>query len=261
MSRDRLLRAEDFVFSVNGQRLTGTRIIPAGGHGPGILALHGLGTTASRSRIRYLLDPLAEQGYGSVTFDFSGNGDSTGTLEESSLQRRRDETLAAARRLSPAVAPVVIGTSMGAHLAAWTVPQIRPRGLVLFCPAAYPTHAAGLKFDGSLARPGNYADSPAYAGLREFDGDLLIIGSRQDQVIPADVIAGYLANASSARSKEVIWLDGGDHFVHRWLPGQEASRSQVTQAITRLLANSCQAVPPQAVPPQAVPPQAVTERS
>lgn len=229
------LQAEDFYFTANGERLAATKIVTADAPEPTILVLHGYGTTSTRHRVRYLLDPLAERGYGSVTFDSCGNGDSTGVLAESSLAKRREETIVASRWLSPAMAPTVIGTSMGAHLAAWTAPELQPRGLVLFCPAAYPEKASDLTFN-SLPRPDNYPDSPAYAGLREFRGDVLIIGARQDRVVPAAVIDGYLANACSARSKEVIWLDDCDHFVHRWLPGQDVCRTAIIDAIARLLA-------------------------
>lgn len=229
------MHTEDFAFDADGQRLAATTTAGADGSEPDILALHGLGLTATRHRVRYLLDALAAHGHGSVTFDFSGNGDSTGVLTESTLRGRRIEALGAAEHLGKAVAPVLMGTSMGAHLAASLIPETRPRGLVLFCPAAYPASAADLRFDGSLVPPGNYADSPAYAGLREFDGDLLIVGAAQDQVVAPEVITGYLDNATRARSAEVLWLDGCDHFVHRWLPDQDDRRAEVLQAVLRLL--------------------------
>ncbi|MFB7935785.1 alpha/beta hydrolase [Streptomyces sp. NPDC004779] len=226
----------DFVIEAAGQRLAATTTTGPGGAGPAILSLHGLGATASRHRARYLLDAWAGHGHGSLTFDFSGNGDSTGELARSTLRRRRAETLAAAQWLDSSTPPVVMGTSLGAHLAAWTVPELRPRALVLFCPATYPAHAADLPFDGSLVRPGRHPDSPAYAALRDFRGDLLIFGARQDQVCPPEVVEGYLASAPRARSAEVVWLDGCDHFVHRWLPQREALRDEAVRAVLRLLA-------------------------
>jgi hypothetical protein len=226
---------EDFRFTANTQQLVGTRITDTRQAEPSILALHGLGATATRHRIRYLLDDLAEHGHGSVTFDFSGNGESTGELTESTLRGRTVETLAAATWLGRSEPPVLLGTSMGGHLAASAVPDLRPRGLVLFCPAAYPDTAADTKFDGGLARPDSYPDSPAYAGIREFDGDLLIVAARHDHVVPPTVVDGYLANARRARSAEVIWLDC-DHFVHRWLPDQRDRRVEIAEAVLRLLA-------------------------
>lgn len=226
---------EDFVFEGNGQKLAATRTAPADGSGPTVLALHGLGTAASRHGTRYLLDAIEPHGFGWLTFDFSGNGDSTGVLTESTLRGRRAEALAAAGHLDGIAAPVLIGTSMGAHLAASCIPELRPRALVLFCPAAYPADAAGLRFDGSLSKPGNYPDSPAYAGLREFDGDLLIISAGEDQVVAPTVIDGYVDSAERARSTEVIRLDGYDHFIHRRLPGHPEDRNRVVQAMLRVL--------------------------
>ncbi len=234
ISRTGATPTEDFDFSANGQCLAATKILDQDGAGPEILALHGLGETSTRHRIRYLLEPLAAQGHGSITFDFSGNGDSTGALRTSTLRGRRVEALGAAAYLDKAVAPVLLGTSMGAHLAASIVPEVRPRGLVLFCPAAYPGTAADQPFDGSLARPGNYPDSPAYAGLREFEGDLLLLVADHDKVVAPAVIEGYLANAGRARSVEVMRFDC-DHFVHRWLPDQDARRDETVRAIARLL--------------------------
>lgn len=229
------MRTEELVITADGQRLAATKVYPSTGLAPSVLTLHGLGATANRHTIRYVLDDLAVHGYGSMCFDFSGNGDSTGVLSGSSLRRRRAELMAAAGELSDAQAPVLIGTSMGAHLAAWSVPVLRPRGLVLFCPAAYPASATDLVFDANFARPGNHPDSPAFAGIGELDGDLLIVAARNDHVVPADVVDGYLAHARKARSTTVIWIDDCDHFIHRALPHRPAARSQVLDAIRRVV--------------------------
>ncbi|MER8013112.1 alpha/beta hydrolase [Streptomyces griseoluteus] len=226
----------DTFFDVGDHRLAATTVRAANGAAPDVVHLHGLGPTATRHAIRYLLDDLAAHGHSSVTFEFSGNGDSTGVMTEATLRRRTEESLAAAGLLGDERRPVLIGTSMGAHLAACGVPRLKPRALVLFCPAAYPADAADRAF-GEGTRPGNHADSPAFAGLGEFDGDLLIIGAREDQVVPADTIDGYLEHATKARSRRVIWLDC-DHFIHRWLPDQEATRTEVLDAVRGIVTDS-----------------------
>lgn len=225
---------EEMFFDVDDQRLAGTMIYAGNRRTPSIAHLHGLGATASRHTVRYFLDEFAERGHGSLTFEYSGNGDSTGVMEESCLRRRTAESLAAVAQLSSAEPPLLIGSSMGAHLACTIVPKVAPRGLILFVPAAYPRGAEDLLFDDGRARAGNYADSPAFTGLREFDGDLLIVAGKSDQIVPGDVVDGYLENATNARSTEVIWLDG-DHFVHRWLPFREADKADVLKAMLRFL--------------------------
>src|SRR6266567_7627096 len=129
---------EELMFDVDDQKLAGTMIFADHGRRPSIAHLHGLGPTASRHTVRYFLDVLAEHGHGSLTFEYSGNGDSTGMMEESCLARRRVETLAAVAQLNQDERPLLIGGSMGAHLASWVVPQVAPRGIVMFVPAAYP---------------------------------------------------------------------------------------------------------------------------
>jgi pimeloyl-ACP methyl ester carboxylesterase len=208
---------------------------------PTVLHLHGLGPAASRQTIRYLLDPLAGDEFGGLTFDFSGNGDSTGEYLRGTLRGRLAETLAVGRLLGPE--PVLMGSSMGAHLAACAVPELRPRALIFFAPAAYRADAVDVPFsqyrahapDSETAvRPGDYADSPAYRGMESFTGDLLIVAGTEDEVVPAAVVDGYRRHARQARSTTVIQLDGCDHFVHRWLPDHDEARSGVAAAVLRI---------------------------
>src|SRR5260370_3377683 len=110
------VHTEEFVFAANGQRLAATKTVSADGPEPGILALHGLGPAATRHRVRYLLDALAAHGHGSMTFDFSGNRDSTGVLAESSLPGRRGRAPPPARRVRPAAPPPPIRTRIAAPL-------------------------------------------------------------------------------------------------------------------------------------------------
>ncbi|MCG3462481.1 alpha/beta fold hydrolase [Xenorhabdus bovienii] len=235
------MQTEDLIFSAAGQTLAGTRVLPSAKASSTVLTLHGLGATATRHSIRYVLDPLALNGHGSLCFEFSGNGDSSGVLNEATLGQRRYEALSAARLLTESIPPVLIGTSMGGHLAASLVPELQPRALILFCPAAYPQFATELPFDENFTRPGRYDDSPAYQRITAFTGNLLIVAARNDQIVPAEVVEGYLDHAQLARNKEIIWLEGCDHFIHRWLPYQNELNTQIQQAI--LSAVTCSAPP------------------
>lgn len=228
----------EFQVAANGQRLSAAKVLPDAGSKPSVLNLHGYGVTANRHTVRYLLDELAEDGYGSICFDFSGNGDSTGLLDEASLSGRHAELMAVAAELDTAVPPIVIGTSMGAHLAACASPELRPRGLILFCPAAYPTEAADRLFGQGLLRAGSA--SPAFAGISQFDGDLLIVAARQDQVVPPQIATSYFEHAVSARSRSMLWIEDCDHFIHRAVPHRPADRARIMAAVRDLLTTEMQ---------------------
>ena len=229
------MRAEDCVINVGAETLAATKIHALPGEPPSVISFHGHGATATRARIRYVLDYLAGHGVSSACFDFSGNGDSTGKLEQATLSARKNEALAAAKLLGRPRSLAIIGTSMGGYTAALLAPVFEPRSLILFCPAAYPEDAMELKFDENFAsiarRPGAYVNSPAFQALRTFKGNLLIFAAGKDTVIPKEVINLYVESAPLAKSKKVVWLEESDHKVHVWLDGHEEERANVLREV------------------------------
>lgn len=236
------MRTEECVFKVGAQTLAATKVYADSGREPSVISFHGFGTTATRTRIRYMLDHLAAHGVSSACFDFSGNGDSTGRLEESTLKIRKEEAYAATQFLGrPEGSLALIGTSMGGYLATLLSPVLRPRSLILVCPVAYPEEAMELKLSEDFPklarrRPGAYAESRAFEVMRDFEGHLLIIAAAHDDVAPREVIDLYEQSARSAKSKKVIWLEESGHKVHPWLQEHEEERAHVLRevlAVTR----------------------------
>jgi uncharacterized protein len=236
------MRTEECLINVGAERLAATRIYAASGQAPSVISFHGHGTAngVTRACIRYLLDYLAEHGVSSACFDFSGHGESTGKLEQASLNVRKQEGQAAATTLGRQGSLAIIGTSMGGHTAALLTPLIEPRSLILFCPAAYPEDAMELKFDENFTavarRPGAYVNSPVFQALSTFKGHLLIFAAGKDALIAKEVIDLYAESAPLAKSKKVIWLEESDHRVHVWLEQHEEERAHVLRevlAVTR----------------------------
>ena len=225
---------EEFQIETGGEKLAATRILAELGHQPQVLSFHGTGTAANRKRIRYLLDYLASHGLSSICFDFSGHGESSGKMEQATLTIRKNEARAAARFLDGRVPPVLIGTSMGGYIASLLAPEIRPRSLILFCPAAYSSELMELKFNDSFTaavrRPGAYLNSPAFKALESYDGKLLIIAAGQDAIIPREVIRLYQESAPRAQTK-ILWLGTSDHKIHLWLADHEIERNSVLQEV------------------------------
>lgn len=221
------LLSRDFDLHTASERLRVTVDLPAEDTLPRVLSLHGAGPS-NRARMDYLAAHLARLGWGTVRFDFSGHGDSSGTMSESSIDKRMQEALAVATELDRTKAPVLIGTSMGGHLAVRLSEDLGPSHLILFCPAAYgaatETITFGPAFTDALRRPGSYHNSLAYSAISHYAGRLTIIIGAEDEIIPGEVIDRYLAAAKRARSVRLERLAGAPHQIHGWAvktPGAE----------------------------------------
>ena len=229
------MRTEDSVFRVGDETLAATKVYAASGEEPSVISFHGFGQTASRGRIRYVLDYLAHHGVSSASFDFSGNGDST-NFEPPTLNLRKQQALAAANELGRKQGSLaLIGTSMGGFIAALIAPLLNPRSLVLISPAVYPDEAMGLELDQEFpmaARAsGNYLNSPAFRALSTFKGKLLIVAAERDTVVPKGAIDLYAESARSAKSTQVIKFDTADHKINLWLQEHEEERIRVLKEV------------------------------
>src|SRR2546425_11226766 len=99
-------------FAVGGEALAGNIISGSELDEPRLLLVHGAGQ-ATKERARPLALKLAEYNISSFGFDFSGHGESTGKLEESSLYKRTTEAKEACRFLTSEEPLTVCGFSMG----------------------------------------------------------------------------------------------------------------------------------------------------
>lgn len=229
------MKIQERNISVGAETIAATLILADSGDPPGVISFHGHGATASRSRIRYILDYLAGYGISSACFDFSGNGESTGSVSKATLRTRANEAVAATSLLITGRNLTVIGTSMGGHIASVVAPIISPQRLIFFCPAAYAANATDLNLDDSFSgiarRPGAHIGSPAYAGLRQFRGDLLIFAASEDAVISREVTLAYRDAARLARSVEVVWVQGSEHKIHTWIQSHDYERAMVLEKV------------------------------
>lgn len=216
---------DDISFQSGVNNLRGTVLKHDQASVPTILSLHGAGKS-NRHRMRYILDHLAKHNLSSICFDFSGHGESTGTLEQSSLAKRRQEAISAYQFLDNEKNITVIGSSMGGHIAATLVDQLPIKTLILFCPAAYSSKAEDLVFDETftqtIRQPGSYMDSLAFKKLESFKGNLLLICGTNDQVIPKEILDNYLGRATKTARKELLWIEGANHQIHPWLEQHES---------------------------------------
>jgi pimeloyl-ACP methyl ester carboxylesterase len=221
-------------FVVGEERLRATLDHTALGERPSILMLHGAGQS-NRSRFSYLADRFRDRGFGSFRFDFSGHGESSGTLATSSLAKRMNEARAAATFLALDTQPILVGSSMGAHIASRLAVEVRARVLILFSPAAFGAKAENLVFGPDFTKeirtPGSYENSLVFGDLRKFAGDCLIVAGQNDNVIPEQVLTLYFESLVSCRYRVMVTLKDAPHRLHEWLQERPDAKDFVLRNI------------------------------
>lgn len=127
----------------------------------------------------------------------------------------------------------VLGFSFGAYIAAFVAAARQADRLVLRSPALYPddgwtTPKEALDELKLESYRSVVHDTPSNGALRccaQFRGDVLLIDSEKDQVIPWPVIASYQGSFTNARSLSRCTLRGADHQLteQTWQDGYRAA--------------------------------------
>lgn len=227
-------------FEADGERLAATVYRPEGQSRASLLSLHGAGS-ADRSRVAYICQALAIDGVESLTFDFSGHGESTGRLKESSLKRRVSQAIAAAELFTDKP-DILLGTSMGGHIALQLLPYLsRASRLILFCPALYSDGAFDLPFDERFSQEirkiHGYEKSSALDNLRRFSGRTLVLIGERDIVIPRRVVDLYMSAAPAPKGQKLV-LSQVDHLIHSWASASPLNSSLIISSIREFLESS-----------------------
>ena len=225
--------------AVEGEHIEGTVIAPKTAI-PGVLFVHGWGGSQRQYIAR--AREIAELGCVCLTFDLRGHG---GTEEQQHTVTREDslkDVLAAYDALAgqPGVDPesiVVVGSSYGGYLAA-ILTTLRPvRWLALRVPALY--QDAGwelpkkqLHKEADLhayrRRPVRPNENRALSSCAKFRGDVLVVESEHDDIVPHRTIENYVEACTHAHSLTYRVISGADHGLT-----QPASQ----RAYTELLVN------------------------
>lgn len=196
-----------------------------------MLYLHG-GGNGCRARALYLAKAMASLGIATFSFDFSGQGDSPGSMLGASLQSRVLEALAAVEFMGAHTPSIVMGNSMGGYVAAEVASRIALSTLVLSVPGLYAAEAYetpfGPEFTRVLRTPHSYRSSRVLTSLKDFRGNAILISAGNDDVIPAEVIELYRRALVGAKLS-CLHLEKAPHQIHEW--------AQADPSLTNQLAN------------------------
>jgi dienelactone hydrolase len=224
---------------VDGQRLAGTLVAPATAV-PGVLFVHGWGGSQEQYLAR--AREIAALGCVCLTFDLRGHARAEPQRHETVTREDGLHDVVAAydalagQEMVDASAIAVVGTSYGGYLAA-ILTTLRPvRWLGLRAPALYkdedwasPKRRLDRDELAAYRRgPVDTAENRALRACAAFAGDVLLVASEHDEVVPHPVIANYRAAFEGVRSLTYRVIGGADHGL---------SEEPWQRAYTSLLAN------------------------
>jgi len=225
--------------AVDGAHIEGTIVAPKR-RLPGVLFVHGWGGNQEQYLAR--AKEVATLGCVCLTFDLRGHAGTEGQRETVSREENLKDVLAAYDRLvrHHSVDPesiAVIGSSYGGYLAA-ILTSMRPvKWLALRVPALYMDSGwempkMQLHKDQDLKEYRRQLvssdDNRALLACSTFEGDVLIVESENDEIIPHAVISNYREAAFRARSLTYRVIKDADHGL---------SEPNVQRAYTSLLVN------------------------
>lgn len=211
---------KDVEFKVGKETLRGSLFIPNGkGPFPGVVFYHGRGS--DRTRYLPMAQKLAKNGIISLAFDFRGCGKSDGVFENQTQRMGIDDAGAGLDfLLSQDVDRARIGiqgTSFGGYVTGMLLKDVDfIKSVVLRVPAAYSDRDLQLTPETFpeyvyFQNKENWIDSSAYEGLKKFRGNLLVIESEKDELLPPEEVQRYYNIAKMASKRKLYVQKGAGH--------------------------------------------------
>jgi pimeloyl-ACP methyl ester carboxylesterase len=245
---------EATAIDVDGERIEGT-FVAVRTQVPGVLFVHGWGG----SQQKYLARARAIAALGCVclTFDLRGHAQTKSRFETVSREDNLRDVVAAFDALAqhPGVdsnAMAVVGSSYGGYLAAILTSLRRIKWLALRAPALYKDSDWALPkwqlkklhdLDAYRLLRVQPENSRALAACMTFEGDVLIVESEHDFVVPHPVIENYREACSRARSVTYRVIEGADHGLIDE-PMQRAYTMLLVEWLRRMLTEQAVAASP-----------------
>ncbi len=221
--------------TVNGRRLA---VLARAGAGPTVVWLGGFRSDMTATKAS-ALDAWAERcGRGFLRFDYAGHGASEGAFADLGVSDWLADALGVIAARAPDGPLILVGSSMGGHIALLASAALGPRiaGLVLVAPApdfterlmwdAFPDHVRReIMDDGVFLRPSAYASEPTPISRRliedgrrhlllkrglSFAGPVRILHGTADPDVPWTLSVELMGALERARVTLTLVKDG-DH--------------------------------------------------
>lgn len=230
---------------VDGGHIAGTIVTPVP-QVPGVLFVHGWGGSQEQYLAR--AREIAALGCVCLTFDLSGHGSTQPQQETVSRENNlRDvlaayDVLASYRTVDPS-AIAVVGSSYGGYLATILTSMRAVKWLALRVPALYMDIGWEMpkrqlhkdqNLDAYRQSLVPMTENMALRACAAFRGDMLVVESELDHVVPHAVISSYLEACIQARSLTYRVIPGADHGLSDE-SGQRAYTSLLVNWLTEMV--------------------------
>jgi pimeloyl-ACP methyl ester carboxylesterase len=217
-------RLETLAIAIDDDQLAATLLTPATLL-PGVLFVHGWGDSKEQDLAR--AREMAGLGCVCLTFDLRGHVGTVRRQETVTREENLRDVLAAYDRFIAlwAIDPkaiAVVGISYGGYLAT-LLTALRPvRWLALRAPALYKDAGWDLpkrklhqdpEFAAYRRRELPPDDNRALRACSAYRGDVLIVESGNDEVVPHPAIASYVTAFSNAHSLTTRVIESADHAL------------------------------------------------
>lgn len=212
---------------VDGQKISGRLFYPPipVTKSPAVLFIHGW--TSAQDRYYEQAEVLAEQGFICLTFDMRGHGESEGDYKVQTRQNFLNDVLAAYDllandKLVDASNVSVIGSSFGSYLGVLLSSKREVRNLILRVPANYPNGNMSETIYQYAERPetlswrqqaATYYEVESLRCLHDFNGQIIIVESGEDELVPHQTIQNYLEAVKDKGRLAYIVMKGAPHSI------------------------------------------------
>lgn len=235
---------------VDAEHIAGTLVTPVTPV-PGVLFVHGWG--GSQQQYIGRAREIAALGCVSLAFDLRGHARTQPQHETVSREDNLRDVLAAYDALAHRVnssAIAVVGSSYGGYLAAILTSLRSVQWLALRAPAIYkdanwelPKKKLSRAQDLAAYRKSTVrvAGNRALSACAAFQGDVLIVESEHDHIVPHPVSASYREACTQARSLTYRVIHGADHALSKE-PWQRAYTSLLVSWLTEMMFGARQGI-------------------
>lgn len=223
MTTYNLIHMEKVQFLNNGQKITGSLLLPKHlkDKNPAVLFFHGM--TSSEANYIPLAQRMAEKGIVGLTINLRGHGDSEGSFDELTIHDGMKDGIKAYDTLVkyPFVDKErvgICGASFGAGIAALVSGKRKAKSLVLRVPATYSDEMMEMTYEKIMELEQEKFNNmihmdktPPLRSLEQFKGALLVVTSENDTIIPPLMSQQFIESAKNAKLKKLIEIKGATH--------------------------------------------------